>query len=110
MQPSGQTELPGMLATLCQYESMLGPYHPQTLCLLTQVAGAYFEVGEFDFAQPLLERAVRDTGRYLGYSHDLRMRAIADLRDLATAQGDYDRAEALQAELRRLAPHTMVVQ
>jgi hypothetical protein len=110
MQPSCQTELPGMLATLCQYENMLGPYHPQTLNLLTRVAGAHFQVGEFDFARPLLERAIRDTGKYLGYAHDLRMRAIADLRDLAAAQGEYDRAEALQAELRQLAPHTMVLQ
>ena len=110
MRSSRQPELPGMLATLCQYENMLGPYHPQTLNLLTQVAGAYLQVGEFDFARSLLERAVRGTGKYLGYAHDLRMRAIANLRDLVTAQGEYDRAETLQAELRHQAPHTMVLQ
>jgi len=31
--PSGQNELPGMLATLCSYENFFGPYHPQTLKL-----------------------------------------------------------------------------
>ena len=99
-----------MLATLCQYESMLGPYHPQTLCLLTQVAGAYLQEGKWHYARPLLERAVRDTGKYLGHAHDLRLRAIAGLRDLAAAQGEYDRAEALEAELRCLAPRRMAVQ
>jgi hypothetical protein len=34
-------EIPSMLATLCSYECLFGPYHPQTLRLLTEVAVAY---------------------------------------------------------------------
>jgi hypothetical protein len=76
------TELPSMLATLCSYENLFGPYHPQTLRLMAEVANAYWQAGELGHARPLLERAVGDLGRYLGTEHHLRLRAIATLRDL----------------------------
>jgi eukaryotic-like serine/threonine-protein kinase len=94
-----RSELPSMLATLCSYESWLGPYHPQTLRLMAQVAIGYWRAGEPGHARPLLERVVRDMGRYLGRDHDLRLRAIAALRDLLVAQRDYERAAAVQHEL-----------
>ncbi len=87
-----------MLATLCSYESWLGPYHPQTLRLMTQVAIAYWQAGEPQ-ARTLLELAVRDLGRHLGADHDLRLRAIATLRDLFVEQSDFGRAASVQREL-----------
>jgi hypothetical protein len=99
MTPIHQTELPGMLATLCSYENLFGPYHPQTLRLMAEIANAYWQAGELGHARPLLERAVRDLGRHLGTGHDLRLRALAALRDLFVAQGDYERAGAAQREL-----------
>src|ERR1700733_12248336 len=96
--PIERTELPAMLATLCSYESWLGPYHPQTLRLMTQVAIAYWQAGEPE-ARPLLERAARDVGRHLGADHDLRLRAMASLRDLFVEQRDYERAASVQREL-----------
>jgi hypothetical protein len=68
--PRDRTELAGMLATLCSYESWLGPYHPQTLRFMAQVAFAYWQVREFDYARPLLERIVSDVGRNLGREHE----------------------------------------
>jgi len=94
-----RAELPSMVATLCWYDSFFGPYHPQTLCLMAQVAFAYWQVGEVDHARPLLERVVKDLGRFLGRDHGMRLRAIATLRDLPVAQDDYERAGALQNEL-----------
>jgi hypothetical protein len=94
-----QAELPGMLATLCFYDNWLGPCHPQTLHLMVQVAGAYCQAGIPDPARALLERAVRDIGRHLGPNHDLRFTAMAALRDLLTAQGDYEEAVAVQNDL-----------
>jgi hypothetical protein len=88
-----------MVATLCWYDSFFGPYHPQTLCLMAQVAFAYWQVGEPDHARPMLERAVKDLGRFLGREDGIRLRAIATLRDLLVAQDDYERAGALQNEL-----------
>ncbi len=76
-----RAEIPGMIATLCSYESWFGPYHLQTLGLMSQVALAYCQAGQPDRARPLLERVVRDVGRCLGRDHDLRLRAIAALRD-----------------------------
>lgn len=97
--PIDRNELPSMLATLCSYENRFGPYHPQTLRLMTQVAIAYWQAGESAHARPLLERAVKDLGRYLTRDHDLRLRAIATLRDLLVAQRDYERAGAVQRKL-----------
>jgi eukaryotic-like serine/threonine-protein kinase len=88
-----------MLATLCSYESRFGPYHPQTLCMMTHLGAAYWQAGEPRRARPLLERAVRDLGRHLGESHDLRLSALTTLRDLFVAQGDYQRAASIQKEL-----------
>jgi hypothetical protein len=94
-----RAELPSMLATLCSYEHLFGPYHPQTLRLMAEVADAYWQVGELGQARPLLERAVRDLGRYLGTEHELHLRALATLRDLFVAQREYERAGAVQREL-----------
>jgi hypothetical protein len=66
---------------------------------MTQVGIAYWQAGEPRYARPLLERAVRDLGRYLGADHDLRLRAIATLRDLFVEQSDYARAASVQREL-----------
>ena len=94
-----RAELPGMLATLCYYQDCFGPYHPQTLRLMTQVGIAYSQAGEQPLAKALLEHVVRDLARVLGADHDLRLRAIAALRDLFVAQGDYERAVSVQKEL-----------
>jgi hypothetical protein len=53
--PVDRGEFPGVLATLCSYEHCFGPYHPQTLFLMTQLAIAYWQAGEFECARPLLE-------------------------------------------------------
>ena len=88
-----------MLATLCSCEHILGPYHPQTLHLMTFIAIAHWQAGEYRQARVLLERAAGDLSRHLGRDHDLRLRALATLRDLLVAQGDYERAGAVQGEL-----------
>jgi hypothetical protein len=94
-----QAELPSMLATLSCYESWLGPSHPQTLHLISNIAFVYSRAGEFDRCRPLLERVVRDAGRSYGRHSDLRLRAIAALRDLCLLQHDSQGAAALQQEL-----------
>jgi hypothetical protein len=97
--PNDQNEIRSMLATLCSYENLFGPYHPQTLFLMAEAANACWQAGELAYARPLLERVVRDLARFLGTEHDLRLRAIAALRDLFIAQHDYERAGATQREL-----------
>ena len=77
-----------MLATLCSYERCFGPYHPQTLSLTAQLAIAYLAArGKPSYARPLLERSVRDLGRYLGREQELRVQALAALRELLLARG-----------------------
>jgi eukaryotic-like serine/threonine-protein kinase len=97
--PAGPAELPALVATLCSYESWFGPYHPQTLGLMTTVAIAYWEAGEVQYARPLLERAVIDLGRHVDRNHDLRLRAIATLKEILLAQRDYEAAVAVEKEL-----------
>ena len=88
-----------MLATLCSYENFFGPRHPQTLRLVAHVAIACREAGELDYARPLLERAVRDLGRFPDAEHDLRLLALAALRDLFVDQDDFEKAGAVQREI-----------
>lgn len=92
-------ELPSMLSTLCSYENLFGPYHPQTLRLMTEVGVACWRHGELAYARRLLERAIRDIGRVLGREHDTRLRAMTTLRDLLLQEGDYQKAGAVQREL-----------
>jgi hypothetical protein len=47
-----------MMATLCSWESLFGPYHPQTLCLTVQLGIALWTEGDHARARLLLERAV----------------------------------------------------
>jgi hypothetical protein len=94
-----RSELPSLAATLCSYENFFGPYHPHTLRLLVEVAGAYWDHGELARARTLLERAVRDLGRHLGRGHDVRLRALTRLRDVLIQQGEHSNAFAVQREL-----------
>jgi hypothetical protein len=93
-----QNELPGMMATLCSYENLFGPYHPQTLRLAVDVGVACWRLGE-PRARPLLERAVRDLGRILGRGSEIRFQAMTALRDLLIEQHEYEGAGAVQREL-----------
>jgi hypothetical protein len=95
----GRDDLPAMAATLYSYECLLGPYHPQTLHLMAEVALALWRHGEAAEARRLLERTTADIGRYLGRDHDLRLRTIAALRDLLINQRDYENAATFQKEL-----------
>ena len=70
-----RNDLPSMLSTLCSYENLFGPYHPQTLHLMVGAGLAFWHYGECTYARPLLERAVRDLGRYLGREHEARLSA-----------------------------------
>jgi len=94
-----RAELPSLAAMLCSYENFFGPYHPHTLRFLAEVAGAYWHHGELAQARTLLERAVRDLGRHLGRSHDVRLRALTRLRDLLIEQGERANAWTVQREL-----------
>jgi hypothetical protein len=49
---------------------------------MVRVAEAYRDVGKPDHARPLLERAVRDIGRYPGANHELRLRAMSILKEI----------------------------
>ena len=97
--PAEQSELAGMLATLCSYENFFGPFHPQTLMLTTVLATAYGQEGEANQARRLLEKVIADAARHLGPEHAARLAAIEALRDLFIGQGDLERAAATQREL-----------
>lgn len=88
-----------MAATLCSYENLFGPYHPQTLCFMAEIAGAYWHHGELAAARALLERAIRDLGRHIGRGHDVRLQALTALRELLIQQREYEKAGAIQREL-----------
>lgn len=94
-----ESELHSMIATLCSYEALFGPYHLQTLQLMIEVGAACVNRGEYGPAECLLERAIKDLGRLHGSQHDARLRGLAILRNLCVSRGDLERAGSLQREL-----------
>ena len=94
-----QSDLREMIATLYSYEEWFGPYHPQTLRLMTEVALALWESIDIVRARPLLERTARDCGRYFGRDWEPRARLLAALRDLYLEQAESEKASAVQKEL-----------
>ena len=91
-------DLPAMFATLSSYESLYGPYHPQTLALTACVADACRQARQTELARALLERVVVDCRRHCSAEHELRLRSIVTLRDLLIEQHDFARAAVLQRE------------
>jgi hypothetical protein len=75
------SDLSGMMAMLCSYEDRFGPYHPQTLALTTKLAGLLLQCGQVSQGGALLERVVRDARQYLAPHHEVRLKAVAALRD-----------------------------
>ncbi|HEY7339158.1 MAG TPA: tetratricopeptide repeat protein [Bryobacteraceae bacterium] len=88
-----------MMATLCLYESWFGPYHSQTLNMMTTVAVAYGEQGELAEACRLLEMVLRDIQRLANPNHGLRLRALSALRDFWLQRDDPLKAAAAQKEV-----------
>ena len=94
-----RTELPGMFATLCSYENLFGPYHPQTLYLAMQLGFALRRRGQLDSARRVLEGCLRSVCQALGRDHDWRAQILNALREILVLQGDNSRAAEIHAEL-----------
>lgn len=69
---------------------------PREAARLRQVVGnAYRSLGEYDAAEPLLERALADRRDVLGVEHPDTLRSFNDLATLYRNQARYDESEAL---------------
>jgi hypothetical protein len=88
-----------MMATLCLYESWFGPYHSNTLHMMTTVAVAWGEQGELAGACRLLERVLQDMRRLASPNYNLRLRAVSALRDIWLQRRDPVKAAAVQKEV-----------
>lgn len=88
-----------MMATLCSYEKLFGPYHLQTLAVATVLAEALCNSGHRAFGTRLLERAAGDLTNHHGRLHPIRLRALEAWLTLLCQEQDWQRAAALQREL-----------
>jgi len=69
---------------------------PREAARLRQVVGnAYRSLGEYEVAEPLLERALEDRRQVLGEEHPDTLRSFNDLATLFRNQGRYDESEEL---------------
>jgi len=96
-----------MMATLCSYQGLLGPYHPQTLTLTTILAEALCAAGDRALGKRLLERAVLDLTRHHGRYHPVRLRALTAWSAILRADGDWNGALPLQRELLDCRDHLL---
>ena len=94
-----RAEIPGLMATLCSYEALFGPYHPQTLILITVLGEALCAHGDRELGKRLLARAVADATRHYGRYHPARLRALEAWSAILWQDADWEAALPLQREL-----------
>ena len=95
----GKDDLPKMMAMLCTYDNMFGPYAPQTMKFTKEVGVACWRMGDRQHARILLSRAVRDLGQYLGRGHQRVWKRFRALQELLIAEGELTHAATMQQEL-----------
>jgi len=96
-----------MLATLASYESLFGPYHPQTLSMTTVLALALCASGHPVDGRRLLERAIGDLTKHHGKHHPARIWALEAWSTLLCQQGDWQAALPVQRELLECRTHVL---
>jgi tetratricopeptide (TPR) repeat protein len=74
---------------------VLGPEHPDTLGSLNNLAGLYWNQGQYEQAEPLYQRALATCERVLGPEHPDMAQTLGNLALLYAAQGKYEQAEPL---------------
>ena len=70
----------------------MGPGHPDTLNIRSNLAGAYYSVGRFDDAIELLGRVLAERERVLGPDHPDTLRARSSLASVYHSAGHFDDA------------------
>jgi len=73
-------------------ENILGPGHPDTLNIRSNLAGAYHSAGRFDDASELLGRVLAERERVLGPDHPNMLAARNNLAFVYGAAGRFDDA------------------
>lgn len=96
-----------MLATLCSYEGLFGPHHPQTLVLTTVLGEALCASGDRALGKRLLERAVLDLTKHHGRHHVVRLRALRAWSIVLRQDGDWSAALPVQRELLDCQTHLL---
>ena len=82
--------------------------HPSVEATLRRVIGtAYFSLGDFDVAQPLLERALELRREHLGDDDPETLQSILDLGTLFLRSSRPDQAEPLLVEFMERAPRVL---
>ena len=76
-------------------EKALGPEHPDVANSLNNLAGLYYNQGQYAKAEPLIERALAIREKALGPEHPDVARASTTWRALRLHQGQYAKAEPL---------------
>ena len=80
-------------------ENILGPGHPDTLNIRSNLAGAYHSAGRFDDASELLGRVLAERERVLGPDHPNMLAARNNLAFVYGAAGRFDDAIELYERL-----------
>ncbi len=96
-----------MMATLCSYQMMFGPYHLQTLGMTAVLAEALCSGGDRALGKRLLERAVGDLTKHHGRYHPLRLSALQAWSKILCQEEDWLNALTVQRELLDCRDHVL---
>jgi len=79
-------------------KEVFGPFHPNTLTSMNNLAVLYESQGKYDDAEPLFMECLEKTKRALGPDHPDTLASMNNLARLYESQGKYDDAEPLYVE------------
>jgi tetratricopeptide (TPR) repeat protein len=80
---------------LALWKQELGPTHPDTAIILSNLATLYGEQGRYTEAEPLHKRALAIREQTLGPTHPVTANSLSNLATLYFEQGRYTEAEPL---------------
>jgi tetratricopeptide (TPR) repeat protein len=92
-------EIRALLAALESNQHRLGPHHPDTLCVVNQLADAYWRAGQIDRAVGLLDQVLDQLTSSLGPDHPRRVDVLSILGRIMFEQHHPDQASMVLREV-----------
>lgn len=89
---------PHLTRALVLREAELGPEHPETLNLVSNLGNVRFRQGRYEEARELLQRSMEIRRRVLGENHIHTAWSIHDLGNIYLVTTEYEKAEVLYKE------------
>jgi tetratricopeptide (TPR) repeat protein len=93
------SQIQTLVATLDLYSDRFGPYHPDTIEVVKELAIAFWHAGEIDKAVGLLDQALDHLTSSLGTEHPARVDVLSTLGEIMFEQRHLEQAGTILREV-----------